>query len=299
MIKIIYAALVTLASAFTATSAQAAANYAQTKYPIVLAHGWMAIQFNGIAEALRADGAKVFITQTSSQNSAEVRGEQLVKQIRAILAVTGAEKVNIIAHSQGTQDSRYAASVLPNQVASITAVAGMVKGSLIADGLGQTDGTPLGDVLASVFEAIGKLSAYGHGDPSLPQSAVGALHSMTTAGANAFNMRHPAGVPTSACGQGAAVVNGIRYYSWTGSKKVTNVFDPSDYLLGITGSLYGSAPNDGLVGACSAHLGNVIRDNYPLNHLDQINQLFGLGNIFINVKSLYRQHANRLKLSGL
>ena len=287
------------AMASAITSAHATNTYAATKYPIVLAHGWMALQFNGIAESLQSDGAKVFITQVSAQNSVEVRGEQLVKQIRTILAVTGAQKVNLIAHSQGSQDSRYVASVQPFNVASITSVSGMVKGSAAADALAKTDGTPTGDKLASFFEALGKLSAYGQGDSSLPQSAAGALYTQTTAGATAFNQRHPAGVPTTPCGQGDPVVDGIRYYSWTGNAKLTNVFDPSDYLLTVTGALYGSTSNDGLAGACNSHFGLVIRDNYPLNHLDEINQLFGLGNLFLDVKSLYRQQANRLKLAGL
>lgn len=286
-----------LLAAFAATSATAG-TYSATKYPIVLAHGLGAIQFNGIAEALRADGAKVYVTQVSAENSTEVRGEQLVAQLRTILAVTGAAKLNLVGHSQGSQDIRYAASVLPTKVASITSVAGNVKGSGIADMLAGVTGAPA-DVLASVFEAVGKLSAYGQGNKSLPQDAVAAAASNSTPGALAFNTRHPAGVPASACGQGEAVVNGIRYYSWGGAGQLTNAFDASDYLMVITGTTFGSTPNDGFGASCTHHLGLVIRDNYPLNHLDQVNQLFGLGSLFVDIKSLYRQQANRLKLAGL
>ena len=58
--------------------------------------------------------------------------------------------------------------------------------------------------------------------------------------------------------------------------------------------------NDGLVGRCSSHFGQVIRDNYYMDHLDEINQLLGLVSLFeTNPKAVFRQHANRLKNAGL
>lgn len=58
--------------------------------------------------------------------------------------------------------------------------------------------------------------------------------------------------------------------------------------------------NDGLVGTCSSHLGMVIRDNYRMNHLDEVNQVFGLTSLFeTSPVSVYRQHANRLKNASL
>jgi triacylglycerol lipase len=63
---------------------------------------------------------------------------------------------------------------------------------------------------------------------------------------------------------------------------------------------YGNFDNDGLVNRCNAHLGQVIRDNYHHNHLDEVNMIFGLRDIFSpDPVALYRQHANRLKLQGL
>ena len=98
-------------------------------------------------------------------------------------------------------------------------------------------------------------------------------------------------------------MNGIPYYSWTGTGVLTNAVDWSDNALGIA-SLIGlaldpSQANDGLVGRCSAHLGTVIRDNYVQNHLDEVNQIAGLVSLFDNPVPIYRAHANRLKKSGL
>ena len=43
-----------------------------------------------------------------------------------------------------------------------------------------------------------------------------------------------------------------------------------------------------------------MRDDYSMNHLDEVNLMFGLRDIFsTDPKSVYRSHANRLKLAGL
>ena len=106
-------------------------------------------------------------------------------------------------------------------------------------------------------------------------------------------------MPATACGEGAAVVNGIRYYSWSGTGILTNALDVSDAALALTSLFYAEA-NDGLVGRCSSHLGTVIRDNYFQNHLDEVNQVLGLVSIFeSNPTTLFRSHANRLKNAGL
>jgi triacylglycerol lipase len=132
-----------------------------------------------------------------------------------------------------------------------------------------------------------------------PQDAIAALDSLTTAGLATFNASYPQGVPASACGEGAAVVGGIRYYSWSGTGVLTNALDIGDPALGLTSLFYPEA-NDGLVGRCSSHLGDVIRDNYFHNHLDEVNQVLGLVSIFeSNPTTLFRNHANRLKGLGL
>jgi triacylglycerol lipase len=47
-------------------------------------------------------------------------------------------------------------------------------------------------------------------------------------------------------------------------------------------------------------MGKVIRDNYRMNHLDEVNQTFGLTSLFeTDPVTVYRQHANRLKNDGL
>ena len=57
-------------------------------------------------------------------------------------------------------------------------------------------------------------------------------------------------------------------------------------------------PNDGLVEKCSTHLGQVIRDDYKMNHIDFMNHVFGIRAIGTDPKGVYRQQLNRLKTAG-
>jgi len=285
------------------------ASYTQTRYPIVLVHGLFGFDnigpvdyWYGIPSALRSDGARVYIAQVSAANSTEVRGEQLLVQVRQILAATGASKVNLIGHSHGGPTIRYVASVRPDLVASVTSVGGVHKGSKVADILlgVAPDGSLSQAVLGSIATGLGQLLSFLSGSPTMPQNAVAAAKSLSTAGSARFNASHPQGVPTTACGEGAYQVNGVRYFSWSGAQPYTNVLDVLDPALALTSLAFAGARNDGLVASCSTRLGRVIRDDYAMNHLDEVNQTIGLVNLFeTNPVTLYRQHANRLKNLGL
>lgn len=296
----------------TGGSANVSSSYAQTKYPIVLAHGMAGFSqvgpvdyWYGIPQDLTANGAKVFVTQVASFQSSEVRGEQLLSQVKQILAITGAAKVNLIGHSHGSQSIRYVAGVLPGKIASATAVAGPNTGSPVADvikGISTIPGIgPLAKpVIAGIVNAFFGFVDITSGK-AYEQDALAGLDSLTSAGAAAFNAKFPGGMPgtTNPCAEGAHSANGVSYYSWSGTGHVTTGIDPSDALLAATGLAFGTTANDGLVGHCSAHLGMVIRDNYNMNHLDEVNQVFGLVSIFeANPVSVFRQQANRLKLAG-
>jgi triacylglycerol lipase len=280
-----------------------AAGYTQTRYPIVLVHGLFGFDslgpvdyFYGVASSLRSGGATVYVTSVSAANSTEVRGEQLLLQVKQILAATGAAKVNLIGHSHGGPTSRYVASVRPDLVASVSSVGGVNKGSKVADVL--IGAAP--DVAYDVANGLAGLISLISGSPTLPPSSRAAAESLSTAGTAGFNVRHPVGVPASACGEGAYQVNGVYYFSWSGAQPWTNALDPADPFLALTSLAFSGAKNDGLVSSCSSHLGRVIRDDYALNHLDEVNQMIGISNLFeTSPVTLYRQQANRLQGLGL
>ncbi|HOF52306.1 MAG TPA: triacylglycerol lipase [Rhodoferax sp.] len=286
-----------------------AAGYTQTTYPIVLVHGLFGFDnigpveyWYGIPSALRADGAKVYTVQVSAANSTEVRGEQLLTQVKQILAATGATKVNLIGHSHGGPTTRYVASVRPDLVASVTSIGGVNKGSAVADlilGVAPP-GSLTNAVVVSVTNGLATVINFLSGGGGLTQNSLAAAQSLSTAGSAKFNAAHPYGVPTTACGEGAYTARGVSYFSWSGAKPYTNILDPIDPAMALTGLAFGGAKNDGLVASCSTHLGRVIRDDYALNHLDEVNQTVGLVNLFeTNPVTLFRQHANRLKNLGL
>lgn len=278
------------------------AGFTATRYPIVLTPGFLGFDtmldtidyWNGIPEALAADGADVFVTQVSQVNSSVVRGEQVLRQIEEVLAITGAEKVNLIGHSQGTLDARYVMGVRPELLASVTSVAGphvvpefdAVTPNLISEA-GFALLTALGNFMRSLE---------GGTDPNDPAAASDFL---IGGGLSEFNARFPAGLPEEWCGEGTASYRGIALYSWAGIGQGTVANDPLDWLFKNTGPFF-DGPNDGLVPRCSSHFGRVIRDDYVHNHLDEINWTFGLVPEYeSHPLSIYRNHANRLRNQGL
>lgn len=302
-----WAGMLLLALSLVPASASAA-GYTQTKYPIVLVHGmlgWNSIgpyeYWFGIPGALRRDGAQVYVAQVSAANSTEVRGEQLLTYVKQVMAATGAKKVNLIGHSHGAPTARYVASVAPTLVASVTSVGGTNKGVVTADIMrgAAAPGSYSEALLVSIVDGLAKTIAFLSGDRNAQMPAA-ALDSMTTQGAAKFNAAHPQGVPLTACGEGDYQVNGVYYFSWSGSRSLTNVIDPVDGPLKLASLAFHGEKNDGLVGSCSSRLGRVIRDDYGMNHFDEINQVAGLVNLFeTNPLTVYRQHANRLREMGL
>ena len=287
----------------------ASSGYAKTKYPIVLVHGMSGFKtilgvvdyFHGVPESIRGSGGTVYVTEASPFNSPEQRGEQVLAQIESIVARTGCGKVNLIGHSQGGLDVRYVAAVRPDLIASVTTVGTPHKGAALADFLRShlKNGGFDQAVAAALANSLGFLLSVLEGQPTLPENAVAGLDALTSAGTSSFAAKYPNGIPSSSCGQGAASSNGIAQYSWSGTGVLTNILDVTDGSLFLSSLVYPEA-NDGLVGHCSSHFGTVIRDDYRLNHLDEVNQVLGLTALFgTDPVELFRAHANRLKIKGL
>ena len=314
---------------FVSTKPALADNSGAVQYPIVLVHGLSGFDtllfdyFYGVQGRLAGVGAnQVFTPQLTGWESNEVRGEELLDYIQTVLAVTGAAKVNLIGHSQGGPTSRYVAAVRPDLVASVTSIGSPHYGSDVADIISDS---PLQGAAVAIGNAIGSLIALLSGDPSQEQNALAALEALNSDGAAAFNAQYPQGLRNGPCrntpnvrtgpwwwptwvkdysvNDGDHSVAGVRYYSWGGTYSAlfnSNVLDPFDGVLAVTSVLHGGAENDGLVERCSMHLGDNIRDDYTLNHLDQINGLFGIRGLFTSSPlPIYEAHARRLKNAGL
>lgn len=282
------------------------------RLPIVLVHGMMGFKeldlgwfgklpyWRGIVEALEAEGATVRVVQVSAFNATEVRGEQLIPQVEQILKETGAQRVHLIGHSQGASTSRYVAGRKPEWVASVTSVAGPTFGSEVGDWVNQR---VQGQAWSGAFvmwlgRQLAALVSWAAGG-DLPQDLNAALASLHAGGAADFNRRFPAGVPAQACDEGPAEVGGVRYYSWSGVGTFHNALNPADYIMTLSGLAFQKEAGDGLVGRCASHLGQVIRDDLPLNHFQLVNQFWGLVGDGADPIGPYVEHARRLKALGL
>lgn len=290
-----------------------------TRYPMILVPGMLGFvrlivysYWYGIAAALRRGGARVYEVQVSPLHSSEVRGEQLLEQIDMILRETGATKVNLIGHSQGSLTARYAAAKRPEWVASVTSVAGPNHGSELADYLqrkypnGSARGRLLQWLLCGTARVMGWLDS-GYRGPALPMDIQAAHDSLTTEGVAIFNRQFPQGLPDAWGGEGAEEVNGVRYYSWSGTLQpgITdrggNLFDGTNRSCRLFAKTFVREAGhcDGMVGRYSSHLGTVIGDDYPLDHFDIVNQSFGLVGKGAQPVRLFIEHAQRLKEAGL
>jgi triacylglycerol lipase len=285
------------------TQALAPTSYAATKLPIVLIPGLLGFKtllgsvdyFTGIPEALEAGGAKVYVVQVSQANTPQVRSQQIIAQLDALKKVSGATRFNIVGHSQGAFDARLVAAVRPDLVASITSIAGPHAGSPAA---AFALSLPLG-LGTNVMQAVSDFVKLLAGETN-PNDAKAALEWLAPSGAAAFAAQYPAAMPTTPCGSGAPIVDGIRYYSWGGVGTLTNALDPLDPMWVTLGTVDLIDQTDGLIPKCSSHLGMVIRDDYIANHTDETNLVWGLVSPFgPNPKTLYRDQANRLLNAGL
>jgi len=102
----------------------------KTKYPLLMVHGiffrdWKNFNYWGrIPKELTDNGAVIYYGSHQSTASVEQCAAELKECILGIIRDTGCEKVNIIAHSKGGLDSRYAISCLDmgKYAASLTTI---------------------------------------------------------------------------------------------------------------------------------------------------------------------------------
>ncbi|MFN3198212.1 MAG: lipase family alpha/beta hydrolase [Bradymonadia bacterium] len=257
-----------------------------THYPIVLAHGFDASPSNRwgfylVPEALAADGHAVYIAEVPPYHSIETRAAHLAPYIDAVLEETGAEKVNLIAHSMGGLDGRYVISALGygDRVATLTTISSPHQGSAVADFALKV----LPDVFDRKLNALAALWGRTYSEVSEDADLRAALYAISTEGVAAFNAEH-------------ADDDRVMYQSWAGVSSVLGLPNTrreaeacgdldlrhkgtSDRmhvtlapLAGITAGGFDLTPNDGMVTVESAKWG-AFRGCIPADHLDEVGQV--------------------------
>lgn len=243
-----------------------------TKHPIVLAHGYFGFDvisvprfrreyFRGVRESLNALGYEVHALRVAPVASVAFRANQLKQQIDAL----SAPRVNIVAHSMGGLDARYAIARLglEGRVASLTTIGT------------PHHGTPLADrstILLGDWARVRKmLSAVG--------ANVDGLYDLTTRRMEEFNRA----VLDSPEVTYASVIGFVS----TETPMVHTLLAPGHaYLSKIAG------PNDGIVPAESQRWGKVLGEVFA-DHWAQVGWSPGF-----DVRSFYVRLAEQLAELG-
>ncbi len=152
----------------------------RTKYPLLMVHGVFfrdSAKFNywgRVPAALEKNGAVIYYGEHESASSVADSAQELSERIKEIVEQSGCEKVNIIAHSKGGLDCRYAIAKMDiaQYVASLTTINTPHRGCLFADHLLKTIAPEIKNGVANTYNAA--LSKLGDKAPDF-LTAVGDL----------------------------------------------------------------------------------------------------------------------------
>lgn len=304
-------------------------SYTQTQYPIVLVHGLYGFDdifghdyWYRIVEALELGGATVYTMPVPKLNSTEYRGEYLIAALEELSAVSGHSKFHLMGHSHGGPTTRYLIGTAPELLASVTTIGGVNAYGVdyIDEVIHHFEGFILGPIGQGMLNALAEIIEWTGGNKQNHQSfALASFRSLSAEGTKAFNTVHSHGLPANwdhedfvsdycmngsdpVSGASSVTVNGhsIRLLSWSGIGVGTNVLDPLDLLINFAHEKLNHGAGDGFVDRCASHFGQIVRSDYDLDHVDQINQTFGMRRATsTNPLVIYRVIANKLKTENL
>ena len=208
----------------------------KTKYPLLLVHGIFFRDFEKlnywgrIPDELIKNGATIYYGNHSSSLSVPDSAEELAARIREIIKETKCKKVNVIAHSKGGLDTRYAIANLgmDKYIASLSMINTPNHGCLFADYLLNKAPDGLKEKVANGYNFT--LKKLGDKEPDF----IAGVTDLTTKNVEELNKKMKS--------------NKNVYYQAYGSvlKKATNGRFPLNLTNNFVGHFDGK--NDGLVG---------------------------------------------------
>jgi triacylglycerol lipase len=237
--------------------------------PVVLVHGMAGFRpistlldyFYRVRKHMLAQGFQVYALQTDAFQSVAYRGKQLAIQIDEVLALTGASRVHVIAHSQGGLDIRYAISTLGygDRISTVVTIASPHQGVQIVDMALQLIPAWV-ERVANIVDKVANALLGGNND------VMAQLHDLThTYVTETFNPQNPDDPR-------------VAYYSYAGltqanpfvNQRLTDIVNP---LLVGTLQLISKVEgdNDGLVPVSSAQWGTYL-GAVAADHWDEIGQ---------------------------
>jgi len=234
--------------------------FMKTRHPVVLMHGFGLLAFlargghlHEEAMHLRLHGLAAFAPNVTPYHVIPQRAAMWKERIEVILGQTGAEKVNLIAHSMGGLDARYLIAKLDmaDRVASLTTISTPHRGSSLAlMALKQPE--RLRELVRNAANWVGENVMEVEADFHA------AVESLTPrAVTNDFN-------------RDVQDVDGVYYASWAGSagkgalNSINPVFRPFNAWLYSREGI-----NDGIVSVASATWGE-FRGEMEADHLQQV-----------------------------
>ena len=150
---------------------RAADKICQTKYPLVMVHGIFFRDFRyfnywgRIPAELERNGATIYYGQQESAETIEKSAQKVFDRVKEIVETTGCGKVNIIAHSKGGLDTKYAITRLgmDKYVASVTTINTPHRGCEFAEYLLEQIDEPIKEKVAAAYNST--LRKLGDKDP--------------------------------------------------------------------------------------------------------------------------------------
>ena len=263
----------------------------KTKYPILLVHGVFFRDFKHlnywgrIPDELITNGAVIHYGCHQSALSVAQSAAELTERIKQIVSETGCEKVNIIAHSKGGLDCRYAIAncgAAP-YVASLATINTPHRGCLFADYLLEKAPQSVKNTVSKAYN--GALRKLGDQNPDF----LGAVYDLTDKKCKELDssMSDPAGIYCQSVGSKLNKASGGRF--------------PLNFTYMLAGHFDGA--NDGLVSESSFKWGEkytflTANGKRGISHGDVID--LNRENIKdFDVREFYVQLVSELKEKGL
>ncbi len=142
-----------------------------TKYPLLLVHGVFFRDFKHvnywgrIPKELEINGARIYYGNHQSALSVADSGREIAERVKEIVDETGCGKVNVIAHSKGGLDCRFAISEFgaDRYIASLTTINTPHRGCVFADYLLSKAPEAIKNSAAKAYNAA--LKKLGDEDP--------------------------------------------------------------------------------------------------------------------------------------
>ncbi len=219
-----------------------------TRYPLLLVHGIFFRDYEHrnywgrIPEVLEKLGAKVYYGCHQSASSVEDSARELADRIRTIVEETGCEKLNIVAHSKGGLDAKYAVAMegIEDMVASVTTISTPHEGCEYADYLISQAPERLSRKLNHLYYAVFKM--LGDDNPDF----VAGVSSITVENCKIINEKicdfdfQEHGIYTQSVGSQMKTPKSSVFIPLNASYKIVRDFDgPNDGLVGTESFSWG------------------------------------------------------------